>query len=378
MKAISAVALNTSLPTAQIVTAGFSVSAIVLILGLTRTIRLLNALIPLPIVRGIQLGTGLSLLSKGITTIKQSHQWGFTNWSWLDNYLIAMLAFLFILATYNMRRNPSAIILFLFGLVVSAVKIGAIDTSSATTFPEPGFSFPHIIIPSGTDFKDGFLKAGLGQLPLTTLNSVIAVSRLADDLFPSHPKPVASVTRVAFCVGMMNIMGMWFGSIPFCHGSGGLAAQYRFGARTSTSIYVLGLIKILLGLIFGNTLLSLFSRLPNSILGLMLATAGIELISVTKDMGFRSTYSEADRKRGDGFAIMVITGCSTMFFGNDGVGFLCGVVASIIFWMGRGDEGGKGGRIRGWWKRVWEEWRGLGKEDGDSTLVRKEEEEGRR
>lgn len=47
---------------------------------------------------------------------------------------------------------------------------------------------------------------------------VIAVSRLANDLYPDKQKPVASVTKIATCIGFMNIIGMWFGSIPFCHG----------------------------------------------------------------------------------------------------------------------------------------------------------------
>jgi len=30
----------------------------------------------------------------------------------------------------------------------------------------------------------------------------------------------------------MNLTSVPFGGFPMCHGSGGLAAQYRFGART--------------------------------------------------------------------------------------------------------------------------------------------------
>ncbi|KAI8912356.1 hypothetical protein DFJ77DRAFT_468081 [Powellomyces hirtus] len=335
MKAIAAVALASNMPMEQIVTAGFSVSAIILVLGVTRTISVLNVLIPLPVVRGIQFGTGLTLVSKGVATIKQSDRWEFGNYSWLDNYLIATLSLIVVLSFYNNKRNPSALIIFIFGLSVAAAKIwgGFRLTGGVTTVPTPGFSFPSAIHPSGSDFKNGFLKAGLGQLPLTTLNSVIAVCKLADDLFPRLRKPVASVTHVAVCVGLMNIVGMWFGAMPFCHGSGGLAAQYRFGARTGTSMYFLGVIKLLLGLIFGSSLLALFTYIPFSILGVMLIAAGIEIISITKDLGGLPALT--DRKRGDAFAIMLFTGCSTSFFANDGVGFLVGLVASTVFWISR-------------------------------------------
>lgn len=66
--------------------------------------------------------------------------------------------------------------------------------------------------------KNVFFEASIGQIPLTLLNSVIAVSKLADDLFPERRKPVVGVNGVAVSVGAMNLIGMWFGSVPFCHG----------------------------------------------------------------------------------------------------------------------------------------------------------------
>ena len=68
----------------------------------------------------------------------------------------------------------------------------------------------------------GILKAGLAQLPLTTLNSVVAVCQLSADLFPMRP---ARPAAVACSVGAMNLVGAWFGAMPCCHGAGGLAGQ---------------------------------------------------------------------------------------------------------------------------------------------------------
>ncbi|KAI8588538.1 hypothetical protein BDZ88DRAFT_421353 [Geranomyces variabilis] len=346
MKAIAAVALASKMPMEQIVTAGFSVSAIILVLGLTRTIRFVNVLIPLAVVRGIQFGTGLTLVSKGVATIQQSDKWVFDNHSYLDNYFIAILAFLTVMVCYHAKRNPSALLIFIFGLSVAAAKIwGGIRVTGNPAVPHPGFSFPSVIHPSGRDFRDGFLNAGLGQLPLTALNSVVAVCRLADDLFPTSRRSTtqarasaANVTNVSITIGLMNIVGMWFGSMPFCHGSGGLAAQYRFGARTGTSMYVLGAIKLVLGLVFGSSLLALIQYIPFSILGVMLVAAGFEIMYVTRDLG---DVTRADRARGDAFAIMVVTGCATSFWANDGVGFCIGMVAAAVFWVARSREEGR-------------------------------------
>ncbi len=65
---------------------------------------------------------------------------------------------------------------------------------------------------------------GIPQLPLTTLNSVVAVCQLSSDLFPARSvQPVL----VSVSVGLMNMVGAWFGAMPCCHGAGGLAAQVR-------------------------------------------------------------------------------------------------------------------------------------------------------
>jgi hypothetical protein len=66
------------------------------------------------------------------------------------------------------------------------------------------------------------MRAGLAQLPLTTLNSVVAVCQLSSDLFPLRP---ARLVLVASSVGAMNLVGAWFGAMPCCHGAGGLAGQ---------------------------------------------------------------------------------------------------------------------------------------------------------
>ena len=61
MKTIAAVALAEGLSRVQVAAAGIMTSTIVLALGLTRSILIVSNVIPISVVRGMQLGLGLSL-----------------------------------------------------------------------------------------------------------------------------------------------------------------------------------------------------------------------------------------------------------------------------------------------------------------------------
>jgi hypothetical protein len=67
----------------------------------------------------------------------------------------------------------------------------------------------------------------------------------------------------------MNILTCLLGGFPMCHGAGGLAGQYRFGGRTGASVEFLGVVKIVLGLAFGQRCLELLSScaFPYAVLG---------------------------------------------------------------------------------------------------------------
>lgn len=154
------------------------------------------------------------------------------------------------------------------------------------------------------------------------------MAALAQDLFPERP---AGTPAIAVSVGFMNLIGCFFGSIPFCHGSGGLAAQYRFGARTEVSIIILGLLKIFFGLFFGSSLSGLISSYPSAILGVMLFVSGIELGAVARTL---NDGVLSDQKRHANFIVMITTASMLVGFKNDGIGFLGGVVAALSFYVG--------------------------------------------
>ncbi|KAF9160316.1 hypothetical protein DFQ26_005677 [Actinomortierella ambigua] len=328
MKSIAAIALTNKMSIGSVMSAGMGVSAVVMFLGLTRTIHLVAKYTPMAVIRGIQLGTCISFAGKAAELVKQGKAFWGPSWRWNDNYEWACVCFIVVfLFYYRSKRVPTAMIIFVVGLIIAFVKLYT-DPPVDAAYPKIGvYSIP-TIIPTWEEFKHGFLSASLGQIPLTCLNSVIALAALANDLFPDRP---ASTPTIAISVGAMNLIGCFFGSIPYCHGSGGLAAQYRFGARTEVSIVLLGVLKIFFGLFFGSSLSGLIASYPSTILGVMLFVSGIELGAAARSL---NDGVESDVKRHANFITMVTTAGMLVAFKNDGIGFLGGMVCAACLYVG--------------------------------------------
>ena len=56
-----------------------------------------------------------------------------------------------------------------------------------------------------------------------------------------------------------------------------IAAQVKFGARTGSAPVVLGLVKLVLGLLLGSSLAELFRAFPEPLLGSLLIFSGLHL-----------------------------------------------------------------------------------------------------
>jgi MFS superfamily sulfate permease-like transporter len=132
----------------------------------------------------------------------------------------------------------------------------------------------------GTTLSGAWL-GGLAQMPLTLLNSVFAVSLLAGQLFPNN-RQRTTPTKIAISVGLMNLPVCLLGGIPLCHGSGGLAAQYRFGARSSLAVIIRGAVLLTIGLFFGKVALAWMLAFPSSLLGVFLLVAGVGLAGASR------------------------------------------------------------------------------------------------
>lgn len=321
----------------------------VLLFSITGLLKWFTSTIPTPVIKGIQVGAGLSLVLSAGSSLLQPLGW--TSPTWADNLLWALSAFLSLLLTQQFWRFPYAIAMFSVAIFLALCVTGTHNLPSLTIWR------PQFLVPSWTDFRTGAVDAGLGQIPLTTLNSIIAVSYLSADLLPHLPPPTA--TAMGISVATMNLVGGWFGAMPVCHGSGGLAAQYRFGARSGSSIILLGIFKIFLGLVFGESLVGLLRQYPKSILGVMVLAAGLELAKVGENLNYGardlceapdlevpSTSTVAvhkkqiplsDEERVQRWTIMLMTIAGLLAFGNDAVGFAAGMLChwtykSSMFW----------------------------------------------
>ncbi|KAF2258039.1 hypothetical protein CC78DRAFT_538110 [Lojkania enalia] len=338
MKAIAAVAIARKFTMEENAAAGLVVAGLVGIMSVTGLISWASRVTPVPVIKGIQVGAGLSLcLSSGSSLLAPL---GWIGPWWGDNLLWAIAAVLLLIFTFAYPKLPYAIIVFSLGMVLSLFSPE--DTNSAPSF---GSAIP-IVQPSGRDFWKATTTASLGQLPLTLLNSVIAASALASDLLPSPPYPAApTVTEIGISVALVNLIGCWFGSMPACHGSGGLAGQYCFGARSGSSIIFLGSFKFFLGIIAlwkPTPIVGVLSNIPKSLLGILVLAAGIELAKVGESLNTDardlrvldrdSTWDDNRLKELDGkerkerWMVMLITVAALLAFRNDAVGFIAGLV----------------------------------------------------
>lgn len=303
MKAIAAVALVQGLTPGQICAAGLMVSLLLLVAASTRGLSVLQDRLPMPVIRGLQMGLGFSLFAKGVELVQRDLTRGWSQWP------LFLVGLVLVLVWGQRPARPTALILFLLGCAVVAVQ--------QPLLLQPGFYPPHWCPPGELDFSSSFWSAALPQFPLTVLNSVIGVSVLSFDLFPERG---ATPRKVALSVALMNLVPACFGGMPMCHGAGGLAGQVRFGARSNGSILMLGVVKMAAALLFGASLLSLCRAYPGSLLGLMLALSALELAQVAYRPGNRGEVTAT-----------LITAATTAALQNP----LIGLIVGGMFWMGR-------------------------------------------
>ncbi|MEJ2699526.1 MAG: putative sulfate/molybdate transporter, partial [Desulfuromonadales bacterium] len=88
----------------------------------------------------------------------------------------------------------------------------------------------------------------------------------------------------SFNMGVINLVSPFFGGMPLCHGAGGLAGQYYFGARTGGANILEGLLEVGMGLFLARSIAALFAAFPLAIVGAMMFLVGIELVKFARDV----------------------------------------------------------------------------------------------
>jgi len=259
MKAISAVILTGGLRPGEVAAAGMMIGVVLLVLGVTGWIGRLARAIPQSVSAGLQLGLGLLMGALGLKLILETPWIGFGS-----------LALLFALT--RIPRCPAA------PIALAAAMIAGWATGNMGSAPEvsvpPGV--PHLVIPSWAEVWRSFQVAVLPQLSLTLTNAVIVTASLSRQLFPSTGS-IASERRLALSSGLANVLLCPFGAMPMCHGAGGLAAQFRFGARTGLAPIIFGVVLLVLAVGFADHAAAPFALIPIGAVGSLLIFAGTDL-----------------------------------------------------------------------------------------------------
>ena len=288
MKAIGAIVIAGQFTRDEIAATGIVLGVFFLVISFLGGMKFLKEKVPQSVIRGIQLGLALILLETSFEFL-------------ITDHLISVLSIGIIIAFFVISRLRS--VPDVSSLLVLAIGITIGIHSYGIPSPEmmPSLS---LFLPNLEDFFTGTYLLAIPQIPLTITNSILATSVLMADLFKRRVDP----DKLSKTVGLMNLLSTPLGAFPMCHGSGGLAAQYRYGARTGGSNIMSGVILLIIALFFASP--AFIEILPLAIFGALLVFVSIEL-------GKHSFKTES----------YVITGLIAVlsFFINLSVGFIVGL-----------------------------------------------------
>lgn len=330
MKVIGAYAIATAMSADQILASSLLMGIILLIVGLTGAIDLIRKITPKSVIRGVQLSTGALLIASGIkfiigtSTFQVLQQAAEPHLAVQSigpipvSLMIGTVSAIVALLLLDNRRFPAGLIVVAGGLVAGLALGARIDPGGGLSLNLPQllpFGFP-----GKADFSFALFALVLPQLPMTLGNAVLAYTDLSKEYFGEQS---AKITNRQACVSMAlaNFLSFSLGGMPLCHGAGGLAAHYRFGARTAGSNLMIGMLFMVLAILLGSNIVSFFNLLPMSILGVLLLFAGSQLTLTIMDLGNRKDYYVAT-------LILGITLASNLAWG-----FIVGmVVAQLLRW----------------------------------------------
>lgn len=327
MKVVGSYALATGVAAPTLLGAGLCIGLLLLAIGLSGTMSFVARHVPKPALRGIQLSTGAMLMAQGVRLVVGSSRlqehYGLAE-PFLDarlagafplHWLLGLGTLLLTLFLLNSKRLPAGLAVIGFGVVCGLLMGGPVDGAAM------GPALPSLMpvgFPSWSNLADALVVMALPQLPLTLGNAVMANADLAKEYFGPEAK---RTSPKALCVsmGLANLGSFVLGGMPMCHGAGGLAAHYRFGARTAGSNLMIGALFVLLALGLGDGVLQVARLMPLSVLGVLLFFAGLQLAQTILDV----------RERSDLLVCLTVFGVT--MGSNLALGFVVGACMHALF-----------------------------------------------
>lgn len=270
LKAVAAIVLSQQVGAGVLYGGGLAIGILMLLLVLTGLLDRLAALVPHVVIRGIQFGLGIQLTRIAVASYIPA--------GGAPGYVLAALAVTIVLLLLGNRRFPPAPIVLALGALF-AVTVGG---AGAGAFAAIGLHAPVLHVPTASDVWQGFLLLAIPQIPLSLGNSVLATKRVAADLFPDR-EPLA-IRRIGLTYAGMNIFSAFVSGLPVCHGSGGMAGHYTFGARTGGSVIIAGTGLLAIGVLFGGSFGEIAMLFPKPMLGVLLLFEGVVMLVLLRDL----------------------------------------------------------------------------------------------
>jgi len=262
MKVLAVVAIAQGWSPSLIYASGFGMGLIWIIFALTGLMSYITRVTPKAVIRGIQVSLGILLALEALKM--------FSDW-----WVLGAISVLIIIILRDNRYAPAALVLVLLGLGLMFFR-GELSQASAI-----GFTLPPLTFFKPLEVWEAMLLAGFAQIPLTATNAVISTSSLIKNYFPDQP---VSEHRLSLNMGLMNLVFPFFGGMPLCHGAGGLAGQYYFGARTGGANILEGTLEIIMGIFLATSIAGIFALFPLAIIGAMMLMVGFEMVKFARDV----------------------------------------------------------------------------------------------
>ena len=275
LKSFSSLAIAFGLGPAVIGAGTILMGACLLVLGVSGAADWIARRVPRVLVRGIQLGVGVILVRVGIrlsfVPIASAGVWLSTSLAVGTGVVILLFA--------GSRRFPAGILAVGGGLLAGLLLSGPPPISLGLVIPRVG----HL---SAGAFSAAAILLVLPQLPLTLTNSLAATCDVAQSYYGRSARRVTG-RALAIGLGVANLVAGVFSGMPVCHGSGGVTAHYRFGARTGGSGVFLGVFLLLLALFLGPSMAGFCTMIPRPVLGALLVYVGVAHCLLVRDVSGR-------------------------------------------------------------------------------------------
>ncbi len=246
MKALAGLAIAGAIRYDALIAAGLLAGIVLFLAGRTGLLTSLVELIGDPVIRGTQFAVASLLVLAALELVIAA----------LDVAIIGV-GVAAIVAIMSRRSVALTIITLGGGWALLTTGLPTPTIPSASLFPTgpPALSI---------DVIEGLMA----QLAMTVGNAAIATALLLSDLFDRD----ISADQLAESMGLMNLSAIPFGAFPMCHGSGGLAGKYTFGARTATANIYAGIGYAGLALLAG-----IVTAFPTALLGVLLVIVAATL-----------------------------------------------------------------------------------------------------